>query len=227
IEVLLQDRALASRRPSAHPGRPLARARLVDEDEHPALFCGVLLRAGQRVCFQRWIAVSVRSKTRPEGRWQEKPSETRMRQTWLSLYERPKRRSINCPTRGSVHRSVAKPSASAPSFNACINSRRCASSSPDGRPRGRLFNASKPPACSCPFHSDTVVRVTLTRRAPSAWAPPRRSKRPAPRPSPPPPPRAPPPPPPSPPSPSLSLFPFAPPPPPKKKNTKQKKKNAG
>src|SRR5450755_1176214 len=87
--------------------------------------------------------------------------------------------SINCSTRGNVHRSVAKPSASAPAFNACIRSRRCASSSPEGRPRGRLFSASNPPACNCAFHSDTVVRVTLRRRATSACATPRCSSRPA------------------------------------------------
>src|SRR5450759_1248756 len=75
-------------------GGPLAQSRLVDEDDDPSLFCSVFFRAGQRVCFQRLIAASSRSSARPEGRWQEKPSETRIRQTWLSLYERPKRRLI-------------------------------------------------------------------------------------------------------------------------------------
>jgi hypothetical protein len=111
------------------------------------------------------IAVSSRSSARPEDRWHEKPSETRMRHTWLSLYTRVKHRSINFPTRGSVQKSVAKPSAKPPAFNACINSRRCAWSKPRGRPQGRLFSDSNPPACRRALHSDTVVRVTLTRRA--------------------------------------------------------------
>src|SRR5450759_2081838 len=179
IEVVLQDWGVAPRRPSAYPGGPLAQSRLVDEDDDSALFRGVLFRTGQRVCFQRSMAASLRSKARPEGRWQEKPSATRMRQTWLSLYERAKRRAINLPTRGSVHKSVAKPSARAPLLSARINSRRCDSWSPAGRPRRRLFRASNPPPCNRAFHCDTVVRVTLTRRATSAWATPRRSKRPA------------------------------------------------
>src|SRR5271163_4476162 len=179
VEVVLQDRGLPLRRPSAHPCRTLAQSGLVDEDDDPPLFRSVFFRAGQRVCFQRLIAPSSRSSARPDGRWQEKPSETRMRQTWLSLYERVKRRLINSPTRGSVHRSVAKPSASAPAVSARINSPRWASSKPEGRPRRRLFNASRPPASSCAFHCDTVVRVTPTRRATSAWATPRSSSRPA------------------------------------------------
>src|ERR1022692_4958286 len=149
VKVILQDRRLAARCPGAHASWPLAQSGLVYEDDDSALFCGVSFRTGQRVCFQRLIAASSRSSARPEGRWQEKPSETRMRHTWLSLYARPKRRSIKCPTRGSVHRSVAKPSASAPAFSARINSRRCPCSSPEGRPRGRLCSASNPPACNC------------------------------------------------------------------------------
>src|SRR5277367_1433385 len=179
IEVILQDRSVALGRPGTHAGWPLAQSGLVDEDDDPPLFRSVFFRAGQRVCFQRLIAPSSRSSARPDGRWQEKPSETRMRQTWLSLYERVKRRLINSPTRGNVHRSVAKPSASAPAVSARINAPRCASSRPEGRPRRRLFNASRPPASSCAFHCDTVVRVTPTRRATSAWATPRSSSRPA------------------------------------------------
>src|SRR5271163_975634 len=179
VEVILQDRSVALGCPGPHSGWPLAQSGLVDEDDDPPLFRGVFFRAGQRVCFQRLMAGSSRSSARPEGRWQEKPRETRMRHTWLSLYERVKRRLINSPTRGNVHRSVAKPSASAPAVRARINSRRCASSSPEGRPRVRLLSPSKPPACSCAFHCDTVVRVTLTRRATSACATPRCRSRPA------------------------------------------------
>src|ERR1039457_6095718 len=80
VEVILQDRGLAARRPGAHPGRPLAPSRLIYEDDDSALFCGFFLEpASERICFHRLIAVSSRSSARPEGRWQEKPSETRMR----------------------------------------------------------------------------------------------------------------------------------------------------
>src|SRR5450755_93091 len=120
VEVILQDRSVALGRPGTHSGWPLAQPGLVDEDDDPPLFHSVFFRAGQRVCFQRLIAASSRSSARPEGRWQEKPSDTRMRQTWLSLYERAKRRLINSPTRGNVHRSVAKPPASAPAVSARI-----------------------------------------------------------------------------------------------------------
>src|SRR5450631_850795 len=41
VEVILQDRGLAARRPGAHPGRPLAQSRLIYEDDDSALFCGV------------------------------------------------------------------------------------------------------------------------------------------------------------------------------------------
>lgn len=71
-----------------------------------------------------------------------------MRHTWLSLYARPKRRSIKHATRRKVHRSVAKPSDKAPAVNARINSRRCASSSPEGRPRARRFRAPNPSPAS-------------------------------------------------------------------------------
>lgn len=179
IEVVLQDRGVALGRPGTYAGRSLAQSGLVDEDDDSSLFRSVFFRAGQRVCFQRLIAPSSRSSARPEGRWQEKPRETRMRQTWLSLYERENRRLINSPTRGNVQRSVAKPSASAPAVSVRINSLRCGSSRPEGRPRRRLFSASRPPASSCAFHCDTVVRVTPTRRATSAWATPRLSSRPA------------------------------------------------
>jgi hypothetical protein len=143
VEVILQDRRSASWRPGTHSGWPLVRSRLVHEDDDSALFCSVLFSAGQRVCLQRLIAPSSRSSACPEDRWQEKPSETRIRHTWLLLYARPKRRSMSWPTRCIVHRSVGKPSANAPVFYACINSRRRASSSPEGRPRGRRSTVAR------------------------------------------------------------------------------------
>jgi len=82
-------------RPGARPSGSLAQSRLVDEDDDSAFFRSFFFRTSQRLCVQRWMADSLRSTARPEGRWQQKPSATRIRQTWLSLYERAKSRLIN------------------------------------------------------------------------------------------------------------------------------------
>ena len=124
VEVALQEGGFALGRPRAHPGRAIAQSRPVDEDDDPALFRCAFLRAGQRVCFRHLIAASSRWSARPEGRWQEKLGEMRVRHAWLSPYERVKRRLISSPARGSVHSSVAKPSASGPAVRARINPRR-------------------------------------------------------------------------------------------------------
>lgn len=43
VEVVLQDRGLALRRPGTHAGGPLAQSGLVDEDDDPPLFRSVFL----------------------------------------------------------------------------------------------------------------------------------------------------------------------------------------
>lgn len=52
VEVELDDRRLALGRPGANPRGPLAQARLVDEDNQPALALGFFLSAGQVLRFQ-------------------------------------------------------------------------------------------------------------------------------------------------------------------------------
>src|SRR6185312_14741830 len=179
IEVILQDRGLPFGRPGLHPRGPLAQSRLVDEDDDSALSCGVFFRAGQRSRFQRAMAGSLRSSARELGRWEENPSAVSIRPTWLSLYRCPLCRSISTPTRESVHRSVGKPSASAPCNNALSNSARCCSLNLEGRPRTPAMRPSNPSFCRSWFQVLTVVRVTPTRRATSAWATPLSSSRPA------------------------------------------------
>src|SRR5262249_5771655 len=137
VEVILQHGGLTAGRPTAHLGGPLAQSRFVDEDDHSALFSSVFFNAGQRSRFQRRIAASSRSSARPVGRWLLKPTPTRIRHTWLSLYRRPNFSSISCPTRRNVHSSVANPCASAPSLSNRTNSAFCCTSKPDGRPRTR------------------------------------------------------------------------------------------
>jgi len=58
-----------------------------------------------------------------------------------------------------------------------MSSRRCAASSPAGRPRGRARNAALPPSSSRSFQVLIVARDTPTRRATSACATPRLSSR--------------------------------------------------
>lgn len=44
VEGQLHDQRLSPRRPGAHPVGPFAQARLVDEDDHAAVGCGVFLK---------------------------------------------------------------------------------------------------------------------------------------------------------------------------------------
>src|ERR1700719_3412231 len=74
VEVVLQHRGLASRRPGAAAMGPLAEPALVDENYDPALLLGLFFNSGQRSFFHRSIAFSSRSRARPAGRWQLQPS---------------------------------------------------------------------------------------------------------------------------------------------------------
>ena len=73
------------------------------------------------------------------------------RQTWLSLYRRPKRPSIKVSTRDSVHSSVRKPAASAARVSVFRGSRRCTAWSPASRQRRRARSASGSPCSSRSF----------------------------------------------------------------------------
>jgi len=68
IEVVLQDRGLASWRPGAAAMRSLTQPAFVDEDNGAALFLGFFLMAGQVFRFHSAIASSFRSSARPTGR---------------------------------------------------------------------------------------------------------------------------------------------------------------
>ena len=118
VEVILQDRGVAARCPTANLSRSFAQSRFVDKDDDSPLFSGVFFNSGQRTRFQRRIPASSRSSARPVGRWLLNPSDIRIRHTWLSLYRRANFSSIIWPTRRNVHNSVAKPCASAPSLAA-------------------------------------------------------------------------------------------------------------
>src|SRR5664279_5765640 len=109
VEVELDDGRLPLRRPGAHPGRPLAQAGLVDEDDQSPVALGFFLRAGQVLRFQVCTASSSRSMARRSGFCTENPRPPRMRQicVWPNLTSYS--RSMSTPTRLSVHSSVPKP----------------------------------------------------------------------------------------------------------------------
>ena len=64
VEVKLDDGRLPLGRPGAYPGRALADAGLVDEDDQPAFSLGFFLRLGQVRRFQERTASSLRSMAR-------------------------------------------------------------------------------------------------------------------------------------------------------------------
>ncbi len=74
VEVMLQDRRLPTRRPSANFMRPGAESTFIDQNDGSAFFLGFFLRAGQVTFFHSAIAASLRSSARPTGRWQLQPS---------------------------------------------------------------------------------------------------------------------------------------------------------
>src|SRR4030081_2243656 len=78
VEVVLQHRILSPRRPGAAAMGPLAEPALVDENYDPALIFGLFFNSGQRSFFQRWMALSSRSRARPADRWKLHPSRRRI-----------------------------------------------------------------------------------------------------------------------------------------------------
>jgi len=81
VEVVLQNRSLAARRPGPDPMWSLAYSAFVDEDDRTPFLEGFFLMAGQRMRRQRRISSSFRSRARPTGRWQLQPRSSRIFQT--------------------------------------------------------------------------------------------------------------------------------------------------
>jgi hypothetical protein len=78
--------------------RPFAHSGLVYEDDGSAFSRAVFFSAGQRLVFQRRIAVSSRWMARPLGRWQEKFRLLSRRHTPDSEYLMPLSSSISLPS---------------------------------------------------------------------------------------------------------------------------------
>jgi len=168
-EVVLQHRRLTPRRPGTPSMGSLAQSRFVDEDDRAALFLGVFFSSGQRACFHRRTALSLRSRARPTGRWQLHPNWRRMRHTWTVVNRIPLSRSIKSATRQLVHSPVSYPSASGPCFRPATIRLRSASLNRGLRPgRGDLRNASRPSAANWRAQRLTDWRCTPTLRAVSA-----------------------------------------------------------
>jgi len=158
IEAVLQYRSLRCGRPRAHARWTLREPRLVYEDDGSRVGGGVFFSVGQRLFFHRAMAFSSRCSARFSGRWQLQPIAAKRRETWLVLYENPKRCSISLAMRGKVHNSVAYPCARAPAISAWASCSRLASFSREGRPRTPLLNAARPPCCKRLVHANTVGR---------------------------------------------------------------------
>ena len=84
IEVELQQRRLAARRPGAATMRLLTQSAFVDEDDRAVLFSGFFLMAGHLLHFQSRMASSLRSRALPTGRCGLQRSARRIFQTWPS-----------------------------------------------------------------------------------------------------------------------------------------------
>src|SRR5580658_2670412 len=176
VEAVLQYRGLAFGCPGLDARGPLAQSGFVDEDDGAAFSAGLFFSAGQRLVRHCLMAASSRWIARPVGRWLEKPSSCRMRQTWTVLYLTPSSRSINLATRARVHSSVGKSLATAPASKALPNHFFCATSKPPGRPSGLRRHAC---ASSASFRAqlETVCRLTCNLRATSACTSPPASMR--------------------------------------------------
>src|SRR5579859_294213 len=135
VEVKLDNRRMAFRRPGTNSRGAFADARLVDEDDQAAFAAGFFLSPGQVRRFHWRTPSSLRSMARFSGFCALKPKAPKIRQIWVWPNCTPCSRLITLPTRLSVHRSVPKPC----SVGFCSTARRTASSwapsSLAGRPR--------------------------------------------------------------------------------------------
>src|SRR3990172_3964347 len=169
VEVILQNRGLAFRSPSANAVWPLAQSGLVDKDDRLAFGLGFFLSWGQRTRFHRRILASSRSNALPTGRWQLQPNFPKSRHTCPGWYSTPRRDRITSATRSTVQRPVPYPNASGPFFRSSWSRSSFSLSSFGLRPaRGAAFNPSRPWTDSCLAQRLTDWRCTPTRRATSA-----------------------------------------------------------
>ena len=81
VEIVLQHRRLAARRPRSAAVWPLTYSALVDEDDRAALLAGFFFMAGHCFLRQFRISSSLRSRARPVGRCGLQPSDTSSFQT--------------------------------------------------------------------------------------------------------------------------------------------------
>ena len=169
VEVVLENRCLASGSPGTTTVGPLTQSALIYEDDCLASTLGVFFSAGQRSRFQRRMAASSRSIARPVGRCGLQPSPRSIRHTCEELYDTPHVRSIRSATRGIVHRPISYPSSSGPRFSSRSMARRSAGESLGLRPaRPALFRPARPDSAIASCHRYTDCRCTPSSRATSA-----------------------------------------------------------
>ncbi len=169
VEVVLENRCLASGSPASAAVGPLAQSAFVDEDDRLPSTPGVFFSAGHRLRFQRRMAASSRSMARPVGRCGLQPSPRKIRHTCEELYDTPHVRSIRSATRGIVHKPMSYPSSSGPRLSSRSMVRRSAAESFGFRPaRPAFFRPARPASASASCHRYTDWRCTSSSRATSA-----------------------------------------------------------
>ena len=170
IEAMEEPRRLPLGRPSPHARRLLRQAALVEEDDRAAFGAGLFFNAGQVWRFQVARAASARA----TGCWQLQPNRARKtRRAVVAWQAKPNSRRMTLATRCSVHNGVAKPAASGPATRIFTNACSRPPSSRGWRPaRPAARRASLPPASRWQFQRNTDWRLTLVRRATSAWGSP-------------------------------------------------------
>src|SRR2546422_2775011 len=178
VEVILQDRGLASRSPSAYPMGTFAQPAFIQQYDRGPQLPGFFLMRGHCTRFQCRIRASLRSFARPTGRWQLQPIWASTRPTWSRWYRTPKRRWIRSATRLVVHSSVVYPQARGPRTSSSSKRRSWSAVILAGRPaRPAFFRPASPSRSSCCCQRPTDWRCTPRRRPISAGLRPPLSKR--------------------------------------------------
>ena len=171
IETVEEQRRLSLGRPGPHAMRLLGQAAFVDENDRAAFGAGLFFNAGQVLRFQVAMAASSRSNARPTGFWQLQPNRFRKtRNAVVAWQAKPNWRRMTLATRSSVQSGVGNPAASGPATKMLTNSCSWSDFSRGLRPaRPAARRASLPPSSLWRFQRRTDWRLTLVRRATSAW----------------------------------------------------------